>query len=95
MSAMSHSVRAALAIAACAGFYAVAAYAIAAGASPWPRVFVLVVVATLAMLWVLYGPYEAHLLRRERKAKGLCVACGYDLTGNVSGVCPECGTKSR
>lgn len=21
----------------------------------------------------------------------LCDACGYDLTGNVSGVCPECG----
>jgi hypothetical protein len=25
--------------------------------------------------------------------KGLCVKCGYDLTGNVSGVCPECGEK--
>lgn len=23
---------------------------------------------------------------------GLCQECGYDLTGNVSGVCPECGT---
>jgi hypothetical protein len=23
---------------------------------------------------------------------GLCVACGYNLTGNVSGICPECGT---
>jgi hypothetical protein len=23
---------------------------------------------------------------------GHCVACGYDLTGNVSGRCPECGT---
>jgi hypothetical protein len=22
-----------------------------------------------------------------------CVACGYNLTGNVSGVCPECGTS--
>ena len=21
-----------------------------------------------------------------------CYVCGYDLTGNVSGVCPECGT---
>ena len=26
-----------------------------------------------------------------RWARGLCVGCGYDLTGNVSGVCPECG----
>jgi len=23
---------------------------------------------------------------------GRCVKCGYDLTGNVSGICPECGT---
>jgi len=22
---------------------------------------------------------------------GHCTACGYDLTGNTSGVCPECG----
>ena len=30
-------------------------------------------------------------LRRERRPAGLCRKCGYDLTGNVSGVCPECG----
>lgn len=29
-------------------------------------------------------------LSRRIKA-GTCVQCGYDLTGNVSGVCPECG----
>lgn len=28
-----------------------------------------------------------------RRRKGLCVRCAYVLTGNVSGVCPECGTK--
>ena len=22
-----------------------------------------------------------------------CALCGYNLTGNVSGVCPECGTS--
>ncbi|MHC4090717.1 MAG: hypothetical protein ACYSVY_10655 [Planctomycetota bacterium] len=26
-----------------------------------------------------------------RYPKGCCQGCGYDLTGNVSGVCPECG----
>ena len=26
-----------------------------------------------------------------RTRRGLCPRCGYDLTGNVSGVCPECG----
>jgi hypothetical protein len=29
--------------------------------------------------------------RRLRRTKSLCTQCGYDLTGNVSGVCPECG----
>ncbi len=28
---------------------------------------------------------------RKRRAKGQCLACGYDLRGNLSGVCPECG----
>lgn len=32
-------------------------------------------------------------LRRQRRARlKQCLECGYDLTGNVSGVCPECGT---
>ncbi len=29
--------------------------------------------------------------RRFRRPTGLCMACGYDLTGNASGACPECG----
>ena len=33
--------------------------------------------------------------RRRRAATGLCAACGYDLTGNVSGVCPECGAAAE
>lgn len=28
---------------------------------------------------------------RRRESEGLCLACGYDLTGNESGVCSECG----
>ena len=27
----------------------------------------------------------------RRKREGRCLRCGYDLTGNASGVCPECG----
>lgn len=30
-----------------------------------------------------------------REKLGLCRRCGYDLTGNVSGVCPECGADVR
>ncbi len=29
---------------------------------------------------------------RRRTPPGHCQKCGYNLTGNVSGVCPECGT---
>jgi hypothetical protein len=33
---------------------------------------------------------------RDRRARpGYCPSCGYDLTGNVSGRCPECGVSTR
>ena len=38
------------------------------------------------------GMQEAELL--ERHKRGLCLRCGYDLAGNVSGVCPECGNPT-
>ncbi len=31
---------------------------------------------------------------RRRVPAGHCGRCGYNLTGNVSGVCPECGTEA-
>ena len=35
----------------------------------------------------------AILWRRDRRPrKGHCKSCGYNLTGNESGVCPECST---
>ena len=42
----------------------------------------------LAMLNV----WLRHSLRLQRIRLGRCAACNYDLTGNVSGVCPECGS---
>jgi hypothetical protein len=34
------------------------------------------------------------LFRRDRRhPPGHCQNCGYDLTGNESGTCPECGTQ--
>ena len=38
-----------------------------------------------ALLW---------LLDRPRRAPGAC-RCGYDLTGNTSGRCPECGQRAE
>ena len=46
---------------------------------------------------VVFGVYPTFALlrgpvrRRRRRRHGLCTNCGYNLTGNVSGVCPECG----
>lgn len=48
-------------------------------------------------LAVLLGIYPLFLLATgrlrwpRRKRPGLCVYCSYDLTGNTSGTCPECG----
>ena len=33
------------------------------------------------------GPFR----RWRRKRAGTCLKCGYNLTGNVTGICPECG----
>jgi hypothetical protein len=39
------------------------------------------------------GPLVVYRQRRRRRT-GLCPQCGYDLTGNVSGRCPECGAPA-
>lgn len=31
----------------------------------------------------------------SRAVPGFCRKCGYDLTGNASGRCPECGTPAE
>ncbi len=36
-----------------------------------------------------------HMERALANSKGLCQECSYDLTGNISGICPECGTAIR
>jgi len=42
---------------------------------------VVAIVVPTALVW-----------KRERLHKGHCTKCDYDLTGNTSSVCPECGT---
>ena len=48
-----------------------------------------VVLFPLPVIALLRGPVR----RRRRRRRGQCVPCGYDLTGNTSGRCPECGAK--
>ena len=58
--------------------------------SPYPNVVTLPFWLPLLILAVP----TAILWRRDRRRipPGHCGKCGYDLTGNESGVCPECGT---
>ena len=48
--------------------------------------------------WMPVLVFVAHPIRMawwfyRRRLKGHCM-CGYDLRGNTSGVCPECGTQA-
>ncbi len=54
----------------------------------WFASGLLVIYPTVAFL---RGPGRRWL----RCRRGLCVKCGYDLMGNVSGVCPECGSACQ
>ena len=50
-------------------------------------------------LWIIFLPIFIFILMRIYKKIKLakiinpCESCQYDLTGNTSGKCPECGTK--
>ena len=55
-------------------------------------------------IWAVFILFAAHptvafirgpLRRRRRRRKGWCMTCGYDLTGNTTGICPECGTSAH
>jgi len=52
-------------------------------------VWSLLVLASIPLALLL----AMALAQRRRKQRGLCAICAYDLRGNTSGVCPECGTQ--
>ncbi len=54
----------------------------------WP----LTVLGAEIGLWIVYAIERWDARVDERRRQGPCVTSGYNLTGNVSGVCPECGT---
>ena len=48
-----------------------------------------------AAWWLWVRPIELRERRRHMKFFNICPHCGYRLTGNVSGICPECGNAQR
>ncbi|MFH1109328.1 MAG: hypothetical protein V1790_09060 [Planctomycetota bacterium] len=57
------------------------------------RVFAASLIVLGGLQWVLVAQVVLALKRRRRPLDpNTCPKCRYDLTGNVSGVCPECGT---
>ena len=75
-------------------------WALNKGGTPWEEV--LPAPLGLCIAWVALVPAEMALdritafLRRRRDAvANPCPHCGYDLIGNESGVCPECGGAGR
>ncbi|UCE61530.1 MAG: hypothetical protein JSU63_07225 [Phycisphaerales bacterium] len=42
--------------------------------------------------WFVGIPFRIHRRRQKtREDSSSCRNCGYNLTGNISGICPECG----
>ena len=57
----------------------------------WPG-FAVNTIFYATLLWLfIFAAYA--LRRRARRKRGLCVACGYDLRGNLPQGCPECGWR--
>lgn len=46
--------------------------------------------------WAARAALKGHSskIKTKRSAQGLCTTCGYDLTGNMSARCPECGSPT-
>ena len=47
----------------------------------------------LMSLAIYLGRVQRRAIHDALRRRSMCVGCSYDLTGNTSGVCPECGTK--
>ena len=57
-----------------------------------PLWFLMILFSTYPAIAFVRGPLRQYRRHRRRKC-GLCIQCSYDLTGNVTGICPECGKE--
>ena len=62
-----------------------------------PRGFAKLVMLTICLLVLMMASaWLGRIVGRKcRVPTGHCANCGYNLTGNVSGICPECGLPSE
>ena len=51
--------------------------------------------AIVTIVWIAFALTVAHKMgfTRRYRRHGYCPFCNYDLFGNTSGVCPECGAN--
>ncbi|MCO6436271.1 MAG: hypothetical protein J5J06_04200 [Phycisphaerae bacterium] len=66
--------------------------------SAYRRCDVLVDLRATAIVAALYPGLSILMFRARRyirRRRGLCLNCAYDLQGNVSGTCPECGASTK
>jgi hypothetical protein len=60
---------------------------------PIPLALALNTIFFGAVWWAIF--FAGSLGRRALRVRaGRCLRCGYDLTGNTSGICPECGAQA-
>lgn len=70
------------------------------GANPTPRQY-RETCLNIPMWWPLaafsvlpsWSFLRGPVRRWRRRRKGWCLACGYNLSGNITGVCSECGAR--
>lgn len=53
---------------------------------------VVILLAIFAAIWMLREVGQRQTLKSRFTSDPLCAKCEYNLTGNLSGICPECGT---
>ena len=73
------------------GFSVVDAFAGPSGNVGFEIVGVTILIAGLLVFVAALGNSVSFVLSGKQRRNGICAKCSYDLTGNTSGVCPECG----
>jgi hypothetical protein len=64
-------------------------------AKPFVIPFVMIAFSSVGGIWIIFPISKYRRFLRQRLSEEgipIYIECSYDLTGNASGICPECGT---